>query len=71
MAVFQRGYCKARLHTKGNEVIARKSIHPHSQAKAGMKRKASESQEASHSIMTASISELNEKSAVIYPKSIA
>ena len=73
----QRGYCKARLHTKGNEVIASKSIHSHecnshiflnSQAKAEMKRKASESQEATHSIMTASISELNEQSAVHLPK---
>ena len=73
----QRGYCKARLHTKGNEVIARKSINSHecnshiffnSQAKAGMKRKASESLEATHSNMTASISELNEQSAVHLPK---
>ena len=73
----QRGYCHSRLHTKGNEVITRKSIHFHefnshiffnSQAKAGMKRKASESQEATHSIMTASISELNEQSAVHLPK---
>ena len=73
----QRNFCKARLHTKGNEVIARKSIHPHesnsyifynNQAKAGMKRKASESQEATHSILTASIGELNEQSAVHLPK---
>ena len=44
----QRSYCKARLHTKGNNVIARKNTHSHennspifynSQAKAGMKRK--------------------------------
>ena len=38
------------------------------QAKAGMKRKASESQEATHSILTASIGELNEQTAVHLPK---
>ncbi|KAI6657758.1 hypothetical protein LOD99_501 [Oopsacas minuta] len=70
-------FCKGRLHTKGNEVTARKSIHPHesntyifynNQAKAGMKRKASSSQEATHSILTASIGELNDNLLYIYPK---
>ena len=37
------------------------------QAKAGMKRKASESQEAMHSILTASIGELNEQTACCAP----
>ena len=68
----QRIYCKARLHTKGNQVIARKSTHFHesnfhilyNSKAAGMKHKASESQEATHSILTASISELSEQSAV-------
>ena len=72
-----RNFCKARLHTKRNEVMARKGTHPHesntymfynNQAKAGMKRKASESQEATHSILTASIGELNEQTAVHLPK---
>ena len=72
-----RNFCKARLHTKGNEVMARKGTHPHEsntymfynhQAKAGMKHKSSESQEATHSILTASIGELNEQTAVHLPK---
>ena len=73
----QRSYCKARLHTKGNNVIARKNTHSHennspifynSQAKAGMKRKACESQEPTHSIMTTYIGQLSEESAVHLPK---
>ena len=38
------------------------------QAKAGMKRKASETQEAMHSIMTSSINHLSEEYAVNLPK---
>ena len=73
----QRSYCKARLHTKGNQVMARKSTHSHesnshifynSKAKAGMKHKASECQEATHSILTALKNELSEQSAVHLPK---
>ena len=73
----QRSYCKARLHTKGNNVIARKNTHSHennspifynSQAKAGMKRKACESQVPTHSIMTTYIGQLSEESAVHLPK---
>ena len=71
-----RKFCKARLHTKRNEVIAKKNIHPYesnsyifynNKSKAGMKHKASESQEATHSIVTAFIGELNDQTAVLLP----
>ena len=75
--ISKRSYCKARPHTKGNNVIAKKNTHYHEnnplifyncQAKAGMKRKACESQELTHSIMTTNIGQLSEESAVHPPK---
>ena len=73
----QRGICKARLHTKENVVISKKNEHSHEsnsnefenyRIKAGIKLKASETQEGTHSIITSSINQLNEEAAVHLPK---
>ena len=73
----QRGICKAILHTKENVVISKKNEHNHEsnsnvfenyRIKAGIKRKASERQEGTHSIITSSINQLNEEAAVHLPK---
>ena len=45
-----------------------RTVFYNNQAKAGMKRKASETQEAMHSIMTSSINHLSEEYAVNLPK---
>ena len=69
----QRGVCKARLHTKGDSVICKKNVHTHGsnsdvfetyRVKAGMKRKASETQEGTHYILSSSINQLSETAAV-------
>ena len=73
----QRGICKARLHTKENVVISKKNEHSHEsnsnvfenyRIKAGIKRKASETKEGTHYIITSSINQLNEEAAVHLPK---
>ena len=73
----QRGVCKARIHTVGNNVIARKNEHTHKsnsdtfqclKMKARMKRSASLTQQGTHSILTNSVSEQDEASAVKLPK---
>ena len=73
----QRSVCKARLHTKGDLVICKKNVHTHEgnsylfenyRVKAGMKRKASETQEGTHSILSSSINQLSEAAAVYMPK---
>ena len=73
----QRVICKARIHTCGNEIVARVNEHTHeansdafhcSKLKAGMKRSASLTQVETHTILTNSISELDQGSAVKLPK---
>ena len=65
----QRAICKARLHIKESVVISKKNEHSHEsnsnvpdnyRIKAGIKRKALETQESIHSIITSSINQLNE-----------
>ena len=72
-----RGVCKARLHTKGDLVICKKNVHTHEsnsdifetyRVKAGMKRKASETHEGTHSILSSSINQLSEAAAVSLPR---
>ena len=73
----ERGICKARLHTCGDLVVSRSNEHNHesnyatfhcSKMKTGMKRKAAETQEGTHSILTNSLSQLPEASAVKLPR---
>ena len=73
----QRSVCNARLHTKGQIVVRRINEHNHeinpfvfhcSRVKAGMKRKASTTQEGTHSILTSSLIDLTEDSATHLPK---
>ena len=73
----QRVICKARIHTCGNEIVARMNEHTHeansdafhcSKLKAGMKRSASLTQVGTHTILTNSISEYDQGSAVKLPK---
>ena len=56
----QRGICKARVHTKGMEVVKRTNYHTHApdeqdvsccETKAGIKRRARESLDSSHHIV--------------------
>ena len=73
----QRGVCKARIHTIGNNVIARKNEHTNEsnsdtfqclKTKARMKQSAFLTQQGTHSILTNSVSEVDEASAVKLPK---
>ena len=60
----QRGICKARVHTKGMEVVKRTNEHTHApneqdesccETKAEIKRRARESQDSSHHIVSESV----------------
>ena len=55
----RRGVCKARLHTKGTEIVKRK---------VGIKRKARDSQDTSHQIVSASLVTVSEGTAVKMPR---
>ncbi|KAI6651166.1 hypothetical protein LOD99_5517 [Oopsacas minuta] len=73
----QRGVCKARVHTKGMVVVKRTNEHSHGpdeqaadcyEAKAGMKRKARESQDSTHHIVGESLQTASEGTAAKLPK---
>ena len=73
----QRVIWKARIHTCGGEIVGRMNEHTQeansdifhcSKLKAGMKRSASLSQVGTHTILTNSMSELDQGSAVKLPK---
>ena len=64
----RRGVCKARIHTKGIQIIKRTNEHLHESDEhavtcqdvmIGMKRKASETQDSSHLIIGNNISVYN------------
>ena len=67
----RRGVCKARVHTKGTEIVKRTSEHPLTpdeqavicqETKVGIKRKARDSQDTSHQIVSASLVTVSESS---------
>ena len=73
----ERTSCRARIHTIGTEVIKTTSEHTHghnsklfhcNEVKAGIKRKAAETQEPTHSIVFSKITKFDEESAVFLPK---
>ena len=73
----QRVICVARIHACGNEIVARMNEHTDeansdafhcSKLKAGIKRSASLTQVGTHTILTNSMSELDQSSAVKLPK---
>ena len=74
----QRGICKARIHTKGMEVVKRTNEHTHApneqnflsccETKAGIKRRARESQDSSHHIVSESVQTVSEGTTTKLPK---
>ena len=73
----RRGVCKSRLHTKGTEIVNRTSEHLHApdvqavicqETKVGIKRKARDSQDTSHQIVSASLVTVSEGTAVKMPR---
>ena len=73
----QRGVCKARVHTKGMEIVKRTNEHLHSPdeqavicqaTKIGIKRKARDSQDSSHQIVGQSLLMVSEGTAAKLPK---
>ncbi|KAI6655653.1 hypothetical protein LOD99_1793 [Oopsacas minuta] len=73
----QRGVCKARVHTKGMVIVKRTNEHSHGpdeqtadccEAKAGMKRRARESQDSTHHIVGESLQTASEGTAAKLPK---
>ena len=73
----QRGLCKAIIHTQGGEIIKRTNIHLHApdaqavnycEVKAGMKRKAMQSQDTSHQIVGEELQMVSEGTAAKLPK---
>ena len=73
----QRGVCKARVHTKGMEIVKRTNEHLHSpdeqavicqETKIGIKRKARDSQDSSHQIVGESLLTVSEGTAAKLPK---
>ena len=73
----ERKTCRARIHTNGTNVLKKTNEHTHEPnskifhcnvVKAGIKRKAADTQETTHSIVVSEISKLDEKSAVYPPR---
>ncbi|KAI6649974.1 hypothetical protein LOD99_6338 [Oopsacas minuta] len=73
----QRGVCKARVHTKGMVIVKRTNEHSHGpdeqaadccEAKAGMMRKARESQDGTDHIVSESLLTASEGTAAKLPK---
>ena len=73
----ERKTCRARIHTNGTNVLKKTNEHTHelnskifhcNVVKAGIKRKAADTQETTHSIVVSEISKLNEESAVYLPR---
>ncbi|KAI6649971.1 General transcription factor II-I-like [Oopsacas minuta] len=73
----QRGVCKARVHTKGMVIVKRTNGHSHGpdeqaadccEAKAGMMRKARESQDGTDHIVSESLLTASEGTAAKLPK---
>ncbi|KAI6649838.1 hypothetical protein LOD99_6388 [Oopsacas minuta] len=73
----QRGECKARIHTKGMEIVKRTNGHLHapdvqatacSEIKAGIKRKARDTQDGSHHIIGEGMLTAPEGTAAKLPK---
>ena len=73
----QRGVCKARVHTKGMEIVKCTNEHLHltdkqavicQETKTGIKRKARASQDSSHQIVDESLLTVSEGTAAKLPK---
>ena len=73
----QRGLCRAILHTNGNEIVKRTNEHSHTsdntavscrEVKANLKRKAKDTQESSHYIVSDSLQTNTEGAAAKLPK---
>ena len=73
----RRGICKARVHTKGSQIVKRTNEHLYEpdeesvtcqEVKIGMKRKASETQDSSHLIVGDSLLTVSDGVSVKLPK---
>ena len=73
----KKGECKARLHTKGMTIVKRSNEHFHGpdvqlisclETKAGLKRKAQETQDTTHHIIGQGVMVLTEGAAAKLPK---
>ena len=73
----ERKSCRARIHTNGTSILKKTNEHTHepnskifhcNEVKAGLKRKAADTQEPTHSIVASEISKLGEESAVYLPR---
>ena len=73
----QRGVCKARVHTKGTEIVKRSNDHLHpadeqavicQETKVGIKKKARDSQDSAHHIVGESLLTVSEGTAAKLPK---
>ena len=73
----RRGSCKAIIHTKGLEIVKRTNDHLHApdeqaasccEVKAGIKRKANESQDSSHQILGETLQTVSESTAAKLPR---
>ena len=73
----RRNDCKARLHTQGTQVIKRINDHLHGpdmqkvsclETKAGIKRKATQTQDSTHHIIGEGLINITEGTAVKLPK---
>ena len=69
--------CKARIHITGSVITKRTNEHLHepnchrfhcNEVKAGVKRRASETQEPTHSIVASQLTNLSDESAIYLPK---
>ena len=77
MAMCREKSCRARIHTNESKVVKSSNEHTHepiskifhcNEVKAGIKRRAAESQKPTHSIVASKISKLEEESAVSLPR---
>ncbi|KAI6656060.1 General transcription factor II-I-like [Oopsacas minuta] len=73
----ERGTCKAKIHTKGTEIVKCTSGHTRAtdeqtvsccETKVGIKRKARESQDSAHHILDESLQTASESTAAKLPK---